>query len=305
MSITITGGFSMAGGGFTVIPPPPATQTAGWWAGGRANASVVSIVDRLTYATDTATTSVRGPLSGSYYYIASAGTFTAGWFTTGEGSRTITRITYATDTDISSNRGLFFAATARGVSASSNGTTYGWFTPIGNYFNRLSYASDTTEPVLRATPASTFFMAATGTSSYGWFGGGYVSSTIVSTVQRLDYSNDGSTPTIRGPLSAAVRYHAGTGDGTTYGYYVAGNSSSTVQRITYATDTNTASIRGPFTLSINKLAGAGNDTYSWLSGAYNNTSIGRITYSTDTNTASTRGSLSAGRYALGATSGIQ
>ena len=37
---------------------------------------------------------------------------------------------------------------------------------------------------------------------YGWFGGGSGAS-IVSTVDRIDYSNDTATASLRGPLSAA------------------------------------------------------------------------------------------------------
>ena len=57
--------FSAAVGGFMYgmpAPAPPAEATAGWYGGGRAPSSV-STVQRITFATDTATASVRGPLS--------------------------------------------------------------------------------------------------------------------------------------------------------------------------------------------------------------------------------------------------
>jgi len=49
-------------------------------------------------------------------------------------------------------------------------------------------------------------LAATGTSNYGYFGGGGFPA--VSIVDRIDYSNDTVTAVQRGPLSAA-RYGLG------------------------------------------------------------------------------------------------
>lgn len=47
-------------------------------------------------------------------------------------------------------------------------------------------------------------LAASGNSSYGWFGGGSDASYIkVSSVDRIDYANDTITAAVRGSLSAA------------------------------------------------------------------------------------------------------
>ena len=79
----------------------PAVQenTAAWFGGGYAPTR--STVDRITYATDTNTASVRGPLSLARYGLAAAGNTTNGWFGAGYNpsySSTVDRITYATDT---------------------------------------------------------------------------------------------------------------------------------------------------------------------------------------------------------------
>ena len=59
-------------------------------------------------------------------------------------------------------------------------------------------------------------------------------------------------------------------------------------------------------MSIYSLAGSGNDTYGYFGGGGGPiSSVGRITYATDTATASTKGPLSAARYALGSSAGIQ
>ena len=102
--LTLTAGLSFSGA-FTFTEAPPPTNTQAWFGGG--NPGPKSTVDRLTYATDTATASVRGPLSLASYSLAAAGNFTDGWFGGGiPGPRsTVDRITYATDTATASVRG--------------------------------------------------------------------------------------------------------------------------------------------------------------------------------------------------------
>ena len=82
-----------------------AENTAAWFGGGAPGP--MSTVDRITYATDTATASVRGPLSSARGGIGAAGNTTDGWFGGGNPgpSSTVQRITYATDTATASVRG--------------------------------------------------------------------------------------------------------------------------------------------------------------------------------------------------------
>jgi hypothetical protein len=86
----------------------------GWYAGGNNGSNVyLSLVDRITYATDTNTASVRGNLSTIRYYHAAAGNATDGWHTggyIGSGPSSVDRITYATDTNTASVRGNLYIA---------------------------------------------------------------------------------------------------------------------------------------------------------------------------------------------------
>ena len=101
---TITAGVSFSGG-FT-FTEAPSENTAAWFGGGYAPTASRSTVDRITYATDTATASVRGPLSLARYALAAAGNTTNGWWGGGNGPvSTVQRITYATDTATASVRG--------------------------------------------------------------------------------------------------------------------------------------------------------------------------------------------------------
>jgi hypothetical protein len=201
--------------------------TDGWFGGGYNNPVLVSRVDRITYATDTATASVRGPLSSARKYLAASGNSTDGWFGGGyqfpnpaaPGSRsTVDRITYATDTATASVRGPLSSAK--------------------------------------------YSLTATGDTTYGWFGGGYIPGGTgnISTVDRITYATDTATASVRGPLSSAKRYLAASGNSTDGwfggGIYPGPGYLSTVDRITYATDTATASVRGPLSLARRNLASA-------------------------------------------------
>jgi hypothetical protein len=253
------------------------TLTDGWFGGGTGPGAgpsgLDSAVNRITYATDTATASVRGPLSLARTYIgATSDGTTYGWFAGGavpSGVSTIDRITYATDTA---------TATARG--------------PLSSVRYRI---------------------VGTGTVTDGWFGGGYSYPSSRSTIDRITYSTDTATASVRGPLNIATYFLAASTDGTTYGWFAGGTPGpgSSVQRVTYANDTVTASLRGPLSSARYALAAAGDTTDGWFGGGRNKsdsvvvTTINRITYATDTATASIRGPLSTPTSLSAAAAGAQ
>lgn len=109
MAIEIGPGWTI-GGGISIVQPPSA-PTASWYSGGFLSTAVVSTVNRITFATDTATASVRGPLIGTVTYKPAGSTdgTTYGWVGGGSVPNTsiIQRITYATDTATASSRGNF------------------------------------------------------------------------------------------------------------------------------------------------------------------------------------------------------
>ena len=317
---TITAGVSFSGGITMTEAPVPTGNTAGWFGGG-GNAGVMSTVQRITYATDTATASARGPLSVISRNLAAAGNETNGWFGGGYSSAaisTVQRITYATDTATASVRGPLSAVTYN--SAAAGNTTDAWFG--GGYFirstvNRITFATDTATASIRAPLNSgRSYFAAAGNTTDAWFGGGKAPNQS-STVQRITYATDTATASVRGPLSSARYILAATGN-TTDGWFGGGMVAtpsfeylSTVNRITYATDTVTASVRGPLSSARYSLAAAGNTTDGWFGGGQGagepgtESIVDRITFATDTATASVRGPLSSARYKLAAAGGIQ
>ena len=323
---TITAGVSFSGG-FT-FTEAPVENTAAWFGGGKqGGVGPFATVQRITFATDTATASVRGPLSSARFALAAAGNTTNAWFGGGKTPSpvsTVDRITYATDTATASVRGPL--SSSKTYAAATGNTTDGWFAGgvFDNYpeigyrssVERITYATDTATASVRGPLSSTkYLQAAAGNSEYGWFGGGRQSpSNNVSSVNRITYANDTATASVRGPLSA-TRYALAAAGNTTDGWFGGGQmypspepyNKSTVDRITYATDTATASVRGPLSERRFYLAAAGNSTDGWFGGGTPGptSTVDRITYATDTATASVRGPLSGARYGLAAAGGMQ
>jgi len=113
-------------------------------------------------------------------------------------------------------------------------------------------------------------LSATGSTNYGWFGGGYVGSSQL-IVDRIDFSNDSVRASVRGPLSLARTNLAATGN-SNYGWFGGGDTlgpmapifldkyTSIVDRINFANDSVSASPRGPLSAARYALAATSNST---------------------------------------------
>jgi hypothetical protein len=319
MSVTFSGAFTFSGGGFTATLAP--TGPVGYFGGGEY--PYKSTVDRIVYANDTVTATIRGPLSVARRDVAATGTSSYGWYAGGDNPTkfsTIDRIDYAADTATASVRGPL-TQSITGSTGVTDGTTYGWFSlaitagsgTISNN-NRVTFATDTATASLRGTLSASAYRAGTSTSTYGWMAGGLSGPSALSSIDRIDYANDTGAGSTRGPLSV-ITYGMGSAGNPSYGWFTGGGSpgipsfSSRVQRITYATDTATASVRGPLFEAVYNNAANGNDSYGWVGGGRTiggsaTSNISRIDYANDTATSSLRGPLSSARYTMGATSGV-
>lgn len=319
MSVTFSGGITFTGGGFSFTAAPPAGATAGWYVGGSPGSGALSTIDRVIFATDTATATARGPLSQGTFALSGSGTLDNGWFSGGNPGffTTVNRITYATDTATTSIRGPLNAGRYMAAS-SSDGSTYSWFSAgfsssaptQSSQVSRITYATDTATASARGPlAAGKYDHFATGTTSYGWHIGGRLAGGN-SSINRITYANDTPTASIRGPLSAAQYGGGAVTDGTTYGW-VAGGFISNTQRIVYATDTDTATTRGTLPQRTLKMGATCDNTYGWFGGGYVLTPAGtistitRLTYANDTTTTTDRGFLSLARRQLAGGSGVQ
>jgi len=187
--------------------------------------------------------------------------------------------------------------------------------PGSSTVDRIDYSNDTATALVRGPLSSArYSLAATGNSSFAYFAGGGVNpgNTPVSTVDRTDYSNDTPTAVVKGPLSAAKRNLAATGN-TSFGYFAGGfisgtPATSTVERIDYSNDTATALAKGPLgpgspAPGKRSLAATGNQSFGYFGGGTSpaKSDVHRIDYGSDTVAASPKGPLSVVVYLQGAT----
>jgi len=193
-------------------------STHGWFGGGGVPAPV-STVDRIDFSNDSSTTSVRGPLSIARLEPAATGNSNYGWFGGGSSPSIVSTV------------------------------------------DRIDFSNDSSTASVRgALSAGRYRLVATGNSNYGWFGGGRLitPSAAFLTVDRIDFSNDSSTASVRGPLSLARNSSAATGN-SNYGWFGGGgNTVSTVDRINFSNDSSIASVRGPLSSTRYGLAATSN-----------------------------------------------
>jgi hypothetical protein len=284
----------------------------GWFKGW-----ATSTVDRINFSNDSATASSRSILSSARYYAVATGNSNYGWFGGGTNPSPfvilseVVRMDFSNDSAIASTRGPL--SSPKYFLAATGNSNYGWFggglttgpAPVSTV-DRINFSNDSTTASVRGSLSlSRSRLAATGNSNYGWFGGGYVPGPD-SRVQRIDFSNDSAIASPRGPLSSPKNFLAATGN-SNYGWFGGGyaqvfpspspaaGTRSTVDRIDFSNDSTTASPRGPLSLARYSLAATGNSNYGWFGGGQLGFSvfsqIQRIDFSNDSVTAPERGIL--------------
>ena len=254
-------------------------------------------VERIDYSSDSSTPIVKGSLNAARGYLAATGNANQGYWA-GGGANTNANVSSVDMIDYSND----------GVSAS----------PKGNLLSAL------------------WGLSAMGSQQFGYFAGGAgnnatpfgrnspngintwkLATGIVSTVQRLDYSNDTVQLSPKGSLgeeryltvASSAKADAKTGtvknallaqpfpQGTDAGYWVSGNlATTTVQRIDFSND-NYSFIKGPLTNARSEAAMTGNVSGGFVSGGNPGplASIERIDYANDTANAVVKGNLTSTR----------
>ena len=292
-----------------------ATPNFGYFAGGRA-AEPLSSIDRINYANDTVTAAPKGELtqekkvgggvsSDSYAYFG-GGRLDSGGPSPWNLVSIVERIDYFNDTAQALERGPLDGN--RYNQAAVNNANFGYFgggwTPSPATIQRIDFANDLVDAVAKSNLSrGNQNFDATGNQDFGYFGGGDASgpNPIVSSVDRLDYSNDTTNASPKGPLTLARFALRATGNAN-FGYFGGGKTPSDVSRvdrINYANDTVDATPKGPLTLEKSKLAATGDSSFGYFGGGSPSpglTTVDRIDYSNDTATASPKGPLSGVRY---------
>ena len=310
----------------------PAGTDYGYNAGGYvpSSPSRVSRVDRIDYGNDTATASPKGSLSVGRNGLAAVSSQSFGYVAGGIGGSpagdlsTIDRIDYSNDTPTASPKGNLSSTRHSGCPVGNKDFGYVVsgrydYSPGGNQVNstidRIDYSSDTSTALLKGntTIAAYFFQAGAGNQSYGYVASVRTPSiTEGTTINRIDYSNDTATASVKGPLAHQFSRGAATGNAN-YGYVGGGldflYTRTYVQRIDYASDTSTTVNKGPLVLAKYTHSATSSTTHGYFSGGKNPgaPSVGwsntdRIDYDNDTATAVDKSPLSAARTYLGSTS---
>jgi len=194
----------------------------GWFGGGNVSPSpapAVSRVDRIDYASDSTTASIKGPLNLTRRELAATGNSNFGWFgggAPGPFSR-VDRVDFSSDTATAPARSPL-SFDRRYLSASGN-SNYGWFVNGQrggsndgiSRVDRIDYAADLVIASIRGTSQLRLAQASAGNNDFGWIGGGTVSVSPIASVawvQRITYGNDTIASSSRGPLASARRYLA-------------------------------------------------------------------------------------------------
>lgn len=289
----------------------------GWITGGVETPGNSSSIERLVFATDTMTTTIRSHSSaGGFSTVASSNTI---GYLAGEGITTeIDALIYATDTATAASR-TNLSTPRSDLTAVSNGTN-GWFGggqisgTQTSIIDRITYATDTASAILRSdlsTIKSVLCSVSDGTN--GWFAGGAnipATPAFLSIIERLTYATDTTNPITRSNLSRARDGLASVSNGTN-GWFGAGNSISApgtdnlIDRTTFATDTANAIARSTTSVGRWRLSAVTDGTNGWFIGGeiggVTTNLIDRITFATDTANANARTTLTIGKANNGST----
>ena len=299
LSATGDSDFGYFGGGYSTYPSGDAN--------GVPYNYMISSTTRIDYANDTNTTSPKGNIASSPGWGMRSGTAMSSVDNGKSAAAFSPRIRFIDNQSVSAGTPVY---------------NYAYFGGGDNskMIIRLDYANDTDTPPSKGNLETPRQIGSTvSNANYGYFVGGRYQNPSqspsyidLSSVDRIDYSNDTAQTSPKGSLSGAATYTAGTGN-LNYGY-IAGNKnegnaksdsptpsspgSTKVQRIDYANDTETAVLKGPLANTARfAVAASGNLNYAWFSGgrSYSYTSsmsdVDRLDLSSDTTTASQRGNL--------------
>ena len=295
----------------------------GYFASARpAGPTYYTMIDRVDYSNDTPNMVQKGSMITTKYDYGSVASLSHGYMGAGfrvDGTNPNTELSSVERSDFSNDTATTVAKgpltrAATGMRGAGN-TSFGYM--LGEYIvkstvDRIDYSNDTATAVVRGNLGMTQANhGAAGNANFAYTAGGFggPSTTVMSNVNRFDYSNDTANGVEKGPLTYATYDNAGVGNAD-FGYFMGGGNPSPyafyskVDRVDYSNDTVTASTRGslggPSTRGY--MGTAGNPGAGYVGGGTpgpTTSRVDKIDYSNDTATATAKGSLTAARYAIG------
>ena len=233
-------------------------------------------VDRIDYSNDTANTLVRGSLVLGKRLASATGNSNFGYFiggTPGAASTSVQRLDYTNDTNNAIVRGELIQGRTEGAAVSSQeygGAPNTPTDPLPTYIRANTVFDDknTLElPYKRAL------------GSFGYFFG-----LDKSASDRIDYSNDLLTASVRGSYTNLKRSFGSTGN-SNFGYSSGGSipgptSLSLTERIDYSNDNAGSLLRGSLPLSTFISSATGNSNFGYFVNQFN-VELFKLDYSND------------------------
>ena len=272
-----------------------------------------SIVDKISFSSDTTARIPGGNLSAARYRLAACSSFTAGYFGGGlPGPKTtVDKLTYSSDTTAytpSANLNTPIASHA----AIGNGTLgIGYFaagTPsTRSQVYKITFSNDTNQNLESGCQLteSKYGLGAVSSPTNAYFVGGYVTSYATS-VDKIEYASN-TVERIPGANLDNSRAYFGASSSSTAGYFSGGSSPyrSNTERLTFSTETNALlpassdlttgtsdTIGSTGNLSAGYFCGGRPSSRSW---------VNKLSYSDETQERIPGANLSAARYALAGT----
>ena len=216
----------------------------------------------------------------------------------------VERVDYSNDTVTSNSKNtLIFAERQAGAVGNSDFGYWGAGSPSKSTVQRVDYSNETASVRANLNYATSFGRMAIGNNNFAYWGGSYSTSpTIYRTqLERIEYSNDFVSPTLRGFLPTITRMGpASLSRNNDFGYYASGlatgpGASLTVARLPYANDTITMLYRGNLVVARRLVGqGTGNSNFGYIAGtnfASPGSNVDRVDYANDLATSSSRGNL--------------
>ena len=178
---------------------------------------------------------------------------------------------------------------------------------------KVTYSSDTTAAVPTANLIfRRNFLAATGNSTAGYFGGGNAYPIQRSTMEKVTYASD-TGEQVPGAALSSTRYLLAATGNSTAGYFGGGITEpgsihrTTMDKVTYSSDTRSTVPGAALSVGRRGLAATGNSDAGYFGGGLSPGSaiystMDKVTYSSDTTAAVPGANLSVDRWALAALS---
>jgi len=219
-----------------------------------------------------------------------------------------------------SKRGLIYKKNLLSNTLPQTGT-YGWISGgrPGNssLTDRLDFSNDlSTTRAIGSLSTGRQSLSATGNSNSGWFAGGTTQpgTPIYSIVDRIIFSSDLSTTSVRGNLSTARNNLASTST-YNYGWWAAGTDglpsfNTRIDRLDFANDLLNATAKSNISSSRTELTAAENLNYGWYAAGQTPTSpsgvstVDRLDFYSDTANTLVRGPLSISKTYLASTGNV-